>query len=337
MESGIINLQDVSGQNQWQGHTWAENTPASRGEKLRNWSTGVGYDDKYTYYALVSDKTGLPVAFVVASDPEDNDHFSTGRFIGPNSTKPNLRKAFCVLYHRATGEVHESCDDGPTTGSEDDVPGGRRGGKGKGGAESGGDSRGAAAGVGPGAKKINIKNAEAKSGRGDMASGLAGFQNAKEKLRQRGKVFITKSRTKAGFTDFPKGQIDLDAVRSIRVKFKHPMGIDPDAGGYNSQVKFGDNKVPSDIVLIQLSGAWVTAWALHSAKKKLESGDEGFEAAAKWVFANQKQFDLASEGTKIEDADSTDAAAADAVKPAANTGGVTESRRRPSLMDLYRF
>jgi hypothetical protein len=202
---------------------------------------------------------------------------------------------------------------------------------------SGRDAKGAADGVGPGARKINIRNGETKSGRGDMVSGLAGIKSAKEKLRQRGKVFITKSLTNKGFTDFPKGNVKLPAVLSIRVKFKHPMGIDSDANGYKSQVKFGANEGPGDIVMIQLSSAWGTAWAFHPASKKLEPGDKGFEAAAKWVFDNQKQFDLASEGTKIEDAGSTDTTAA-GVRPAKNKGEqVAESRRRPSLMDLYRF
>jgi hypothetical protein len=333
-----IDIKTVAAQNAMTDHKWVENTPASRGKNLLDWSKGKGYDDKYTYYALVSDVTDLPVAFVVASDPEDNDHYSTGRFIGPNSRQLNLRKAFCVLYHRATGKVHESCDDGPTAGSEDDVPGGGRGRKGKGGAASGSDSKGEADGAGPGAKKINIRNGETKSGRGDVVKGLAGIKSAKEKLRQKGRVFITNSLTRAGFANFPKGNVELPAVLSIRVKFKHPMGIDSDANGYKSQVKFGDNEGPGDIVMIQLSGAWVTFWAAHPAKNKLKPGDKGFEAAAKWVFDNQKQFDLASEGTKIEDADSTGAAASAAVRPADNTGvAMTEGRRRPSLMDLYRF
>lgn len=328
-----ISFTQVAEENQMDGHTWLQNESRSS-YKLNDWSLG----DAYTYFALVNKTTKKPVAFVVASDPEENNHFSTGRFIGPNSTKPNLRKAFCILYHRATGEVHESCYDGPTTGSEDDVPGGGRGGKGTDGAETDSVSKGAAAGASPGAKKIIIKNGKAKSGRGDPSKGSLGITRPAELLRKSGKVFITKSLTKEGFTGFPKGQIKLKAVLSIRVKFKHPMGIDSDANGYRSQVKFGANTGPGDIEMIQLSGAWGTVWSLHPANKKLKPGDDDFQAAAKWVFANQEQFDLASEDTKIVGATSTATAAAVGVSQAVNRGeSVAESRRRPSLMDLYRF
>jgi hypothetical protein len=247
----------------------------------------------------------------------------------------NLRKAFCVLYHRATGKVHESCDDGPTTGSEDDVPGGGRGGKSKGGGTGKGSGAGTSA-EGPGAERIVSKGEAAKRGRGDPSKGPLGITRPAEQLRKNGKVFITKSRTRKGFTGFPTVPDSLKAVLSIRVKFKHPMGIEPDAEGYNPRVKFGKNKGPDDIELIQLSGAWGTVWALH--RNKLTPDKEGFEEAAKWIFDNPKQFDLAPDGSTIEDAALTATTESDAVRPSENTGETMgEGRRRPSLMDLYRF
>ncbi len=329
-----IDIDTVAAQNVMPGHVWVKNEDRSK-YKLNDWSTGKGYDDKYTYYALVSDVTDLPVAFVVASDPEDNDHYSTGRFIGPNSRQLNLRKAFCVLYHRATGEVHKSCDDGLTPGSEDDVPGGGRGGKSKGGGAGKGGSAGTSA-EGLGAERIVGKGEAAKRGRGDPSKGPLGLTRPAEKLRKNGTVFITKSLTKKGFTGFPTGPVSLKAVLSIRVKFKYPMGIESDAEGYNPRVKFGRNKGPDDIVMIQLSSAWGTVWAAHG--NKLKPGEEGFDAAAKWVFANPKQFDLAPDGSTIEDSDSSTAAASTAVSPTKNAGeSISEGHRRPSLMDLYRF
>ena len=86
------------------GHKWLTNE--ARGKELDDWQMG----DEYTYIALVSEgEDPKPVLFVVSGDPEDNNHHSTGYILAPDSRQPLHRKAFCILYKRATGDTHPSC------------------------------------------------------------------------------------------------------------------------------------------------------------------------------------------------------------------------------------
>ena len=326
-----IDIDTVAAQNAMKDHVWVKNEERST-YKLDDWSKG----DAYTYFALVNTKTSKPVAFVVASDPEDNNHFSTGRFIGPNSTKPNLREAFCILYRRATGEEHPSCVK-------------KGGGTGKGSGAGAGTSAAGEAG----ATRLTTRDGTARMGGGDAMTGVFGIGlRPAEKLRKAGHKIITRSKVKAGFPTFPQGEekVFLRSEKrpdSLAVVFNNPVGIVIDTKGNNPFINFGANKASTDIKLIRLG------WNGDPRTFTLKSGKPGFEEVAKWIFGTQEEFDLSPDGVSFEDnalstrksagkktdSDaSTDAAATAGVKPAANKGeAMEESRRRPSLMDLYRF
>ncbi len=250
-EEGIISVEDVAAENALAGHTWITNSASDRAKfNLDNWSDKWG--DPYTYFALVNDETEKPIAFVVASDPQDNNHFSTGRFIGPDSKRPNLRRAFCYLYHRATGEVHETCVDGPTAGPDDDRPkgsgggGGRGAGRGTGGGAGTGGSSGGAAGTGgsipTGGASLRLKTQGTNVVRGKGDAQARGFYNvALERVTKGGRKFYTRSKKSNGFDAMGPGDTPTPAIlkkgkkpdgenpKTIIVVFKNPVNVDTTA------------------------------------------------------------------------------------------------------------
>jgi len=343
-EDGVITVKEVAEQNGLAGHTWISNSASDRGKfNLDDFSKG---GDRYTYFALVNDETQKPIAFVVASDPEDNDHFSTGRFIGPDSVRPNLRQAFCYLYHRATGEVHDTCLDGPTEGPDDDVlkgsgGGGRGKGKGTGGGAGAGGGAGSGSSVATGGPslKVKMRGTDIVRGKGDPQARLL-RSVALERVTKGGKKFYTRAKTRfdamgAGGTPTPailkmgqkeKGRDPITLV----VTFKNPVNIDttkvvPNTDGTQSKMlmltTLSPNMGPADIESIGFYYKQGAAWFREnvmglprspgSAVTKLtaENDPKAFAAAAKWVFSNPQEFDL---GQDIEFSVAEDPAASGA-------------------------
>ncbi len=346
-EPGVFDIQRLAADSPPDSdQAWVSNDPAVRAQyDLSDFSRGEGYSDEYTYFALVNTESKKPVAFVVASDPESNKHFSTGRFIGPTSDRRNLRLAFCYLYHRATGEVHESCKDGATTGPDDDVlkGAGKKRGSGSGSTGSaGGSSSGVGAGEGPGAVRLVAKDGVAARGRGDAMTGVLGISlRPAEKLRGAGYKIITKAKDKQGFTSFPEGPGKMflrDPMMtaggklppsSLGVRFKNPMAIITDESGKNPYVNFGENKSKDDIKSI------VLGWGGRGIRLvKLSPGDKGFDEAAAWILQNQDEFDLRPDAVKIKDEVGA------GTSPAENrsfTVGESVGRSSTPLWDRYRF
>jgi hypothetical protein len=300
-------------------HTWITNSEADRQPfGLADWSGQWG--DPYTYFALVNNETKEPICFVVASDPQENKHWSTGRFIGPDSKRQNLRRAFCYLFHRATGRVHDTCLDGPTEKPDDDVPkgSGGRGGRGKGGAAGTGSS------VATGASSLSVKmrGTDIVRGKGDPQARFL-RSVALERVSKGGIKFYTRAKTR--FDAMGPGGTPTPAILkmgqkangkdpiTLVVTFKNPVNIETTKVVENpdgSQRKMlmlttlSPNKGPEDIESIgfyyKKGAAWFreNAFGLPrspgSALKKLtaENDPEAFAAAANWVFSNPQEFDL---------------------------------------------
>jgi hypothetical protein len=135
--------------------------------------------------------------------------------------------------------------------------------------------------------------------------------------------------------DFTAGGAILPS--SLAVRFKSPMAIITDVNGQNPRINFGANKSSSDILFIKLG------WGGRGVRLvKLKPDDSGFDVAAKWVLANQEEFDLSPDGITVKNTVNTGAAdknnTGPGVAPAKNRGGsINESVRHRSLLDLYRF
>lgn len=331
---------------------WVDQETGKSKYGLDNWSSK--WDDKYTYFALVDVNTKKPIAFVVASDPLVDKHYSTGKFIGPESGPSNLKRAFCILYHRATGEVHESCEDGASTGPNDDVLKGSGGGGGRGrggqrGRAGSGSGSGAGKGEGPGAIRLVSKDGIAQRGKGDAMTGILGIgMRPAEKLRGAGRKIVTKSKSNQGFSGFPDGpdgKFKRNPVfagggkippSSLGVFFEHPMAIIVDKEGMNPYINFGHNKSAENIKLIRLGWGSVGRLGLRGTLTggvTVKPGDKGFDEAAQWVLSHQEEFDLRPDAFKIEDPIS-----GGVTSDVKNKGTTTASSLEESLLfDRYRF
>jgi hypothetical protein len=294
------------------GHKWLTNE--ERGEELDDWQMG----DEYTYIALVSEgEDPKPVLFVVSGDPEDNNHHSTGYILAPDSRQPLHRKAFCILYKRATGETHPSC-----------VPGGggssRRPGSGDG---SGSKYVGSSRDMVPGGRstRAKLKGDQITSGSGDIDD-VSGFNRARERIY--GKRFY--SRSDQGFdlmgpggTATPaalrrKGKKNGDVPKTIVVVFRYPIVIDPNKVVQSedgeqtvslANSSLGRNRTAEDITSIGFYyktaannlRALVSLGVPRSPRKwwggkfTRKNDPEAFDIAAAWIFANPQQFDLAED------------------------------------------
>ena len=247
----MLTLEDVTGnpENLLAGHTWITNSASDRAKfNLNDWTLKTpGGQDPYTYFALVNDETKEPICFVVASDPEENAHWSTGRFIGPDSKRQNLRRAFCYLFHRATGHVHSSCIDNNPENSEDDVPrgsgGGRGGGRGrgsgagagKGGSSGGADGTGSSVATGGPSLSVKMKGTDIVRGKGDPQARFL-RSVALERVSKGGIKFYTRAKTR--FDAMGPGGTPTPAILkmgqkangkdpiTLVVTFKNPVNID---------------------------------------------------------------------------------------------------------------
>jgi hypothetical protein len=323
-ETGVITIEDVMGSNPTAAdQKWITNSDTDRAEfTLSDWSSGSWGEDKYTYFALIDTKTGKPIAFVVASDPEENNHFSTGRFIGPTSQRQNLKRAFCYLYHRATGKPHETCDDGATTGPNDDVlkGSGRGGGKGRGGKGSGagsgktGSSGDAGAGGGEGDLRTAAwvkQDAGGVVGRGDVK--VARYFGAKaltsyEKVKKNGKKIIALTINEHGFEGFPDRNWKFQYPRSIAVHLNTSVQLKSGAEEHTVRADLSEIK-PENILKFKYGFVGPTPffWArIHT----IERGDKKFDRAVAWLFANKEQFNLLSDNDESKAAEHEDEAEA---------------------------
>lgn len=359
---GMITFDEVRDANPAPGHTWIRNTDSDRQlYNFQDWSpSGV---DRYTYFALINDSTRLPIAFVVASDPEDNDHYSTGRFIGPESKQYKLRRAFCILYHRATGEVYEGCDDRSNPGPEDDVPLGSGKKRSRSGSRRGSDG---GAGGGPGDLRVPADVRQiggGVTGRGDVATSKGplgiSYLDSYEKARKKGKKFVTKSKNEHGWRGFPARNKKGQGPRSIAVFFNTSVVLRSGAEPHTTRTELGE--ITKDNILkikYGFAGPDLFWTRFHVIKR----GDPLFDRAADWVLSNQEQFNLLSdndednadrheaEGRKAEERAASGGRSnkkgAKGVKPDVNRGETTdegavlEARARRSLtplLDRYRF
>jgi len=279
-----------------------------------------------------------------------------------------LKNAFCVLYHRATGEVHESCRDGATTGSEDDKYG--RGGKsGKSGDSKGsvgGDSKGSAGGsTRTGSKSLNTttRGTQITSGRGDAAR--RGFGNyALERVSKGGRRFYTRSSARydsMGADNSPTPTIlkmgqkegGLDPITLV-VTFKNPVQIDsekvvksPDGNQkiVGQLTTLAPNSSAADIASIgffyrkgnanlrELARLGTPRSPGSSTKLLTDKNDpQAFAAAAEWIFSHPEQFDLAED---VEFRPSAKAAESDAeISAKPDTGsGVAPAVNQGMTMD----
>lgn len=253
------------------GHKWLTND--ERG-KLGDWQAG----DEYTYIALVNNDND-PVLFVVSGDPEDNNHHSTGYILAPDSRQSLHRKAFCILYKRATGNTHPSCM--PRSGGGGGAGrGGGRGGASQGagsgdsgatGSGSGGEGSryvGTAPDIDTGGRSVRVRadGDRIRSGGGDAES-VAGLNRNRERIF--GRRFY--SRSDEGFDRMGPGGTATPTIlrmdkredglvpKTIVVVFRNPLRIDPNAIAVSkdgeqrvslANSSLGNNRDASDIASI---------------------------------------------------------------------------------------
>ena len=305
------------------GHKWLTND--RRGD-LGDWQK----DDAYTYIALVPEgEDPKPVLFVVSGDPEDNNHHSTGYILAPDSRQPLHRKAFCILYKRATGETHPSCMPRGSGGAGRGGDGSSRGaGSGGGGSTgTGPEYRGTAPDIDTGGRSTRVKVAgdRIKSGTGDVDD-VAGFNRGRERIY--GRRFY--SRSASGFASMGPGGTETPTVlrmgqkeggevpKTIVVVFRYPIVIDPKAIAVSqdgtqsvslANASLGTNRGADDIKSIGFyykeaannlralvsMGVPRSPGSRFGGKFTQKDDPEAFKAAAVWIFANPQQFDLAED------------------------------------------
>jgi uncharacterized membrane protein YgcG len=258
------------------GHKWLTNE--KRGSDLDDWQK----DDEYTYIALVPEgEDPKPVLFVVSGDPEDNNHHSTGYILAPDSRQALHRKAFCILYKRATGETHPSCmprsgggRGGAGAGTQQGTGSGGAGGAGSGGSGSAGGAgmgsqySGTSPDLDTGSRSTRVRASgdRIRSGTGDVED-VAGFNRGRERVF--GRRFY--SRSDEGFDRMGPGGTATptvlrrdkkeggDVPKTIVVVFRNPIRIDPDAIAVSkdgeqrvslANASLGNNKDAGDIASI---------------------------------------------------------------------------------------